>query len=251
MTSMQLYDLHTHSVFSDGDATLEYLVEKATEKGYGLGVSDHIFCDQIDTEAQMERYLDALDRFDVYKGVEANIGTDFTMPDRLWNRLDYCIASVHFLPARDGSILRLSEYFGWRAGHRPDCSLPYNSADAPLLLEESLTLIEQSFSRFRVDILGHGTVTPFYADMNGTQVQIDFENELLNLCKKYDVALEISGLWREPSRRVILSARKKGLKFSFGCDCHRLPEVCNLEYVHGMIEETGICEEELFLPKKR
>lgn len=248
---MKIYDLHTHSVFSDGDATVEYLAERAAEKGYGLGVSDHIFCGQIDTEGQMEHYLDELDRYDVYKGVEANIGTDFSMPDRIWNRLDYCIASLHFLPARDGSMLKLSEYFGWRAGHRQDYNLPYHSEDAKYLLEKNLVLVEQTFSRFRVDILGHGTVTPFYDDLNSTQAQLDFENELLNLCKKFNVALEISGLWKEPSKRVVLSAREKGLKFSFGCDCHRLAEVCNLEYVHRIVEETGICEKELFVPEKR
>jgi histidinol phosphatase-like PHP family hydrolase len=248
---MKLYDLHTHSTFSDGDATLEYLVDKATEKGYRLGVSDHVYCGQIDTEAQMERYLDALDRFDVYKGIEANIGTDFTMPDRILGRLDYCIASVHFLPARDGSVLRLSEYFGWRAGHRPDYNLLYSSDDSQFFLEESLRLMEKSFSRFRVDILGHSTVTPFYMDMDGTQFQIDFENELLSLCKKYNVALEISGLWKEPSKRVIMNARERGIKFSFGSDCHKLAEVCDLEYVCKMIDETGITRDELFIPNKR
>lgn len=248
---MKIYDLHSHSIFSDGDATLEYMAERAAEKGYILGVSDHIYCGHLDTEEQIKRYLDALDSFGLLKGVEANIGTDFTLPDSIMSRLDYCIASVHSLHDREGNIISLSGYFGWRCGHRPDYTRNFKKDDSPFFLEESLRQIENSFSRFPVDILGHSTVTPFYTDMEGTQMQLDFEKELLSLCKKYDVALEISGLWKEPSERVILSARERGIKLSFGCDCHKLSEVCDLEYVHQMIEKTGIEEKDLFIPKKR
>lgn len=247
---MKIYDLHTHSTFSDGDATVEFLVEKASEKGYVLGVSDHIYCGQLDTENEMKRYLDYLDQFDVLKGVEANIGADFTLPDSIMYRIDYCIASVHFVPDRDGSIVHLSQYFGWRCGHRPDYVRTFRNSDSQFLLEESLRQIEKNFSTQRVDILGHGTVTPFYTYMDGTQIQLDFENELLSLCKKYNVALEISGLWKEPSERVILEAKSRDIKFSFGSDCHRLNEVCDLEYVHKMIEKAGIEEKNLFIPKK-
>jgi len=248
---MKIYDLHTHSTLSDGDATVEFLVEKASEKGYILGVSDHIYCGFIDTDKQMKTYFDTLDRFDVLKGVEANIGMDFRLPDSVMYQLDYCIASVHSLPDRHGSIIRLSQYFGWRCGHRPDYVSPYQTSDSEFLLEESLRQIEKSFSTERVDIIGHSTVTPFYTDMDGTQIQLDFENELLSLCKKYNVALEISGLWKEPSERVVLEAKNRDIKFSFGSDCHWLKEVCDLEYVHKMIEKANIEEKNLFIPKKR
>lgn len=248
---MKIFDLHTHTTFSDGDATVEFLVEKASEKGYGLGVSDHIYCGQMDTEEQMKRYFDALDRFDVLKGVEANIGTDFTLPDSVQYRLDYCIASVHCVPDRQGSMIWLSEYFGWRCGHRKEYTQPYKSSDSQFFLEESLRQVEKAFAARRVDILGHSTVTPFYTDMEGTQIQLDFEDELLSLCKKHKVALEISGLWKEPSERVILKAKGMDIKFSFGSDCHRLEEVCDLGYVHDMIEKARIEEADLFIPRKR
>lgn len=248
---MLIYDLHTHSTFSDGDATVEYLANKASEKGYALGVSDHIYCGTLDTEEQMKIYFDTLDRYDVFKGVEANIGTDFALPDSLMSRLDYCIASVHSVSDRDGKLLRLSKYFGWRCGHSDDYVWKSNRSDSEFLLEESLRQINESFSTQRVDILGHCTVTPFYTDLDGTQFQIDFENELLSLCKKYNVALEISGLWKEPSLRVIMKAKENGLKFSFGSDCHWLSEVCDLEYVHEMIEKAHIEDKDLFIPHKR
>jgi len=247
---MKLYDLHTHSNFSDGDATVEYLIEKASEKGYILGVSDHIYCGQIDTKEQMKKYFDTLERFNVLKGVEANIGTDFSLPDKFMYRLDYCIASVHSIPDPQGSVLSLSKYFGWRCGHRNSYESPFKGIDSRYLLEESLRQIEKSFSTQRVDILGHSTVTPFYSDMDGTQYQLEFEDELLSLCKKYNVALEISGLWREPSERVVIKAKSNNIKLSFGSDCHWLQEVCDLRYVHEMIDKVNIEEEDLFIPKK-
>jgi histidinol phosphatase-like PHP family hydrolase len=246
---MKIYDLHTHSVFSDGEADIGFLKEKAAEKGYGLGVADHIYCGQLDTENEMKKYLNALDEYGVLKGVEANIGTDFTLPDRILSRLDYLIASVHSVQDRDGSIIRLSKYFACRAGHIPAYTKTFSSKDSGFLLEESLRQIENSLKRFPVDILGHATVTPFYEDMAGTWVQTRFEDEMLSLCKKHGVALEISGLWKSPSLEVVMKARKLGMKFSFGCDCHKLREVCDLEYALRLIEEAGITENELFMPK--
>ena len=247
---MQLYDLHTHTTFSDGDGTVEYLIERAKEKGYKLGISDHIYCAGLDRNEDIEKYLEYLENYDVLKGAEANIGQDFILPDFLAARLDYCIASVHAVPDENGNLISLSEYFGHRAKHRDQYVKNYNSNLSKEYMKKIIRIVEDTFARERVDIYGHSTVLPFYEELEGTTFLRDWENDILGLCKKYNVALEISGLWKQPSEQMIKKARKIGLKFSFGSDCHKLREACNLSYVEDMIVKTGICMEELFIPSR-
>lgn len=247
---MQIYDLHTHTIFSDGDATVEYLIEKAEEKGYKLGISDHIFCCGMDTIEHIENYLEFLGRYDVLRGVEANMGQDFTLPKPLSNKVDYCIASVHAVPDENGDLIFLNEYFGYKAKHLIDKQYHknYNPDFSEKYMENIIHMVEDTFANQRVDIYGHPTVLPFYEELEGTPFLYDWEVSILRLCKKYDVALEISGLWQEPTESIIIKAREMNIKFSFGSDCHRLNEACNLTYVEKMIKKIGINEDELFIP---
>jgi len=71
--TMKYFDLHTHTVLSDGTKTPKQLLDAAEKKGYGLGISDHIFCCKMLTLRDVEHYLDELDRYNVLHGVEANL----------------------------------------------------------------------------------------------------------------------------------------------------------------------------------
>ena len=43
MIPLNIYDLHTHSLYSDGQATVEYIMERAAQLGYHAGTSDHLY----------------------------------------------------------------------------------------------------------------------------------------------------------------------------------------------------------------
>ncbi|AYO31522.1 MAG: putative hydrolase [Thermoanaerobacteraceae bacterium] len=245
---MKYFDLHTHSIYSDGDASIEELKKMADEKGYGLGISDHIFCPPILETDDIKNYLDILDNYPVLKGVEANIGQDALLPDSILKRLDYVIASVHWLPY-NGSILYLSEYFGYRAGHRDMYVQKYDKRYSENLLEICLKIIEKTFTSTRVDILGHPTVLPFYEDLIGSSFLEHWEDEVINLCIKHNVAIEISGLWKEPGKSFIKKAYNKGAFFSFGSDCHKIEEICDLDYPIKVVKEAGIPFERIYIPE--
>lgn len=245
---MNIYDLHTHSKFSDGQATIEDLISAAHKKSYTLGVSDHLFCCGMDTVKNVETYIENLNHYNVLKGLEANIGEDYTLPEKLSSKIDYIIASVHSVPDIDGNPIILSKYFSHRSGHTSIYNKNYDDSFSRFYLEESYKLVEKTMKTQRFDIYGHCTVTPFYEDLIGTNFLTDWENDILMLCKKYNKAIEISGLWKEPSLSFINRAKDLGLKFSFGSDCHRMNELCNLDYVEEMIAEAGLTESDLFIP---
>ncbi|MDO4573293.1 MAG: hypothetical protein Q4C13_07980, partial [Clostridia bacterium] len=104
--------------------------------------------------------------------------------------------------------------------------------------------------RQRVDILGHATVIPCCDDLNGTKFLLDWENAVLNLCRRSGVALEISGLWNAPNMEMLRRAKAMGLRFSMGSDCHLPGEVGVLDYPERAIAELGLTEADFFVPAR-
>lgn len=101
-------DLHVHSNWSDGAASIEEIVSRAREKGYGyVAVTDHSRSLKIArglSEERLEEQYSHIDRLNVelegirvLKGIEVDIlsggGLDFD--DRVLERADVVVASVH------------------------------------------------------------------------------------------------------------------------------------------------------------
>lgn len=245
---LTVYDLHTHSTYSDGDTSVEYIMERAAQLGYRAGTSDHLFCDGLFTEQDIRGYLDGVCGRGFPVGGEANIGEDFLLSDQDIARFDYLIASVHAVFPEEGP-LRFNRYFAMRYGFR-DSWESYDKSRTYEYLTLAYQHIESHFSRYRTDILGHCGVMPFYDDMPyDSKELIDWENGVVSLCKKYNVALEISSMWKEPYERFLRAAYDGGLLFSFGSDCHTKEAVCELSYSLEMAEKLGLDDSRLFIPK--
>lgn len=106
-------DLHTHTVASDGEDSLEAMVNAAIEKGYSyMGITDHAPSvtnrGKYEVLGIMEKTRYAIDQlneklasedinFKVLYGYEVNILKDKTlgMPDELLEKLDYAIGAIH------------------------------------------------------------------------------------------------------------------------------------------------------------
>lgn len=245
---MNIYDLHTHTTYSDGEATVDYLIARAKELGYGVGISDHLFCDGNDTVEDIVHYLDGVSGRGIPVGGEANIGEDKQLSDALVKRFNYIIASVHAVFPHDGP-LRFNNYFGMRSGFC-DSWEGYDRSRAYEYLSLAYRLMEHHVSRYRTDILGHCCVMPFYDDLdNDSPEVIDWEKDVVALCGKYGVAMEISTMWHEPYERMLRLAKKNGLKFSLGSDCHTLAAVCDLSYSLKMVRLLNLTDGDLFVPK--
>jgi DNA polymerase (family 10) len=102
-------DLHTHTTFSDGENTIEEMVNKAREKGYEyIGISDHApsVVSRGDDEVRrlIEKRREEIDELNkkysdikILFGMEVNILADNSLglPDEMLKMLDYAIASIH------------------------------------------------------------------------------------------------------------------------------------------------------------
>lgn len=246
---MVIYDLHCHSTYSDGSTSVEYLMEAAEKYGYKTGIADHLFCCNNNTPEDIARYLNGVCKLGIPVGGEANIGEDFPMPDSMLKRFDYVVASIHKLFPRNEETLVFNRYFAIRSGF-DEVYEDYDRERAEEYLELAYQQIASHFSRFRTEILGHCGVMPVYDDIPyWSQTIRDWEKSVVALCKKYNVAMEISGMFCQPYERMLRLAKAEGIKFSFASDCHKKEHVGKLDYCYEMIDALNLTEENLFVPK--
>ncbi len=102
-------DLHAHTDWSDGTASIAEMAAAAKERGYEyLAITDHsrrvTVAHGLDAArlsrqiGQIERLNEKLDGFTLLKGVEVDILADgrLDLPDRILSRLDIVVAAVHY-----------------------------------------------------------------------------------------------------------------------------------------------------------
>ncbi len=102
-------DLHVHSDWSDGAASIADMAEAARARGYGyLALTDHSRRVTVAHGLTPERLLRQIDEIDdlnaklrgfrILKGVEVDILVDggLDLPDKILSRLDVVVASIHY-----------------------------------------------------------------------------------------------------------------------------------------------------------
>lgn len=213
-------DLHIHSNWSDGDTSLESMIQAAIKKGYayigitdhssGLGITGGLDKDRVQQQLKEIKELNRkYPNIRILSGMEVDIRANGTLdvPDDILAQLDIVIASIH-------SSMNQNE-------------------------EQMTRRIIDAIENPNVDIIAHPT-----ARLLGERDPIAVDLEMV--CKAADqnnVALEINAM---PSRldlkdTHIYQAREMGVKLVIDTDAHR-PE--HLEYMRfGIgIARRGWCE---------
>lgn len=173
-------DLHVHTDWSDGTASVEKMVEAAMEMGYEyIAVTDHSRSLKIARGLSLERlseqkaFIYALQnkfkKIKIFSGIEADILDDGTLdaPDEVLKELDVVVASVHsgFRQSKDkitGRICRAMEnpyvrILGHATGRLLGKRDPYQvDMDAVIRTAAATgTALEINSSPDRLDINGH------------------------------------------------------------------------------------------------
>jgi DNA polymerase (family 10) len=190
---------HNHTLYSDGSATVEQMVEAARSLGYRyIGISDHsqsafyanglkedrVRTQQAEINAVQKKFPDIR----IFKGIEADILVDGAMdyPDEVLATFDFVIASVH-------SRFNLSE-------------------------EDQTRRICRALANPYVTMLGHATGR-LLLSRDGYRVDL---HKVLDAAAAHNKIVEINA---NPHRldldwRLCGYAKEKGVKFSINPDAH-------------------------------
>lgn len=234
---MMKQNLHTHSLFSDGDNSLEEMALAAISKGFSsLGFSDHSAISGCDDwcmpREKYREYFSECERLkEKYEGkLEIYIGLEMDVLSEMCEYpLDYAIGSCHYV-VKNGKKIPIdytpeelikgaNEYFG---------------GDMLALCEEYYKEVARISEREDLDIVGHlDLVTKFIEVFEGivdvtSQRFIDAEDKaikaLVNAGKIFEINTGAMARGKRsvpyPSKRALKKIAELGGKITVSSDCH-------------------------------
>ncbi|HZC67863.1 MAG TPA: PHP domain-containing protein, partial [Nitrospirales bacterium] len=215
---------HTHTIYSDGSATLEQMVEATRSLGYRyIGISDHsqsafyanglkedrIRAQHAEIAAVQKKFPDVR----IFKGIEADILVDGAMdyPYEVLATFDFVIASVH-------SRFNLSE-------------------------EEQTRRICRALANPYVTMLGHSTGR-LLLSRDGYRVDM---KQVLDAAAAHGKIVEINA---NPHRldldwRLCGYAKEKGVKFSINPDAHSTEGLADVPFGVNVARKGGVTAEDV------
>jgi DNA polymerase (family 10) len=215
--------VHCHTTWSDGRHTIEQMARAAEERGASfLTITDHSaaahYAGGLDVE-RIERQWDEIDSVQekvgikLLRGTEADILADGAIdwPDRILERLDVVIASIHARFHQDEAkmterVLRAMRSPFFKIWGHPMGRLVSSRPPIPLRIEEVLDALAES---------------PGAIEISGDPRRLDMEPRLARM------------------------ARERNIPFVLAVDAHSMPELDNVRYAIGLARRAGIHREEV------
>ena len=217
-------DLHMHSTWSDGKASVEEMARACESRGYRyLAVSDHSPAlamvggltpeKAVDQWEEIDRIQEGLDGITIFKSLEVDILRDgsLDMTDEVLERLDLVLVSVH-------SLMEM---------------------DRVLMTDRVISAIQHP----QVDILAHptgrllGRREPFQLEME----------EVLQAARDLDVAVEINA---NPTRLDLNDvhahrAKELGVKVCISTDAHSVERLDHMSYGVDQAQRAWLSKEDV------
>ena len=242
---MMTNDLHTHTIYSDGNHTPEEMVLSAIEKGLQvIGISDHSYTDFDGTycmkKEKIEEYIEEIenlkvkyrDKIKVLCGVEQDLFAG--MPT---HEFDYVIGSVHYFKLGD-------EYIDVdnSAEKLTDAADKYFGGDIYSLVEEYYRTVGEVAEKTGADIIGHFDLitkfqekTPLFDTKNERYIKA--WQAAVDKLLKADIPFEInygaiSRGYRTlpyPAEDIKEYISKKGGRFILTSDSHHKDTIANFK----------------------
>jgi len=216
--------LHCHTTYSDGRSTLEDMAKAAVAWGAEyLGISDHSasarYAGGLSEEtlriqwAEIQKWNKGSKKLRILKGSEVDILPDGTLdyPDRILEKLDFVVASVHTNFGMD---------------------------------EKAMTQrVVRALRNKHVSILAHPTGR-YLLERDGFRVALE---EVYRVAAEEGVIVEINS---NPHRldldwREVIQAKAKGVRFAVNPDAHHAEGYSDLRYGLGMARKAWLTPDDV------
>ena len=243
-------DWHNHTRdFSDGALSVAEVAARGAELGLRIGVADHALRDnrRLRTPEQLLAYAETLAQYPILRGVEISLGEPED-PDELWlSRLTHVIASLHTVPVGE-QVVNTTHYLNYRAGVLPTLRPPPAGVEPAAYLAAIPPLLEDTFRRWPVTILGHFALVPGLAGRARPEEVSACLDAVAELAVRHGVAVEINGKSRVPDPETARYLAARAVAFAFGSDGHEPAGVGNLDYSWQVWAEMGLPTSRLLAP---
>jgi histidinol phosphatase-like PHP family hydrolase len=244
-------DLHCHTIMSDGDLTLQQVVEVAHRRGVQVGIADHVSSRNprlmVATLQEVREYQDALQDAPVFRSGEFCWCDELwrELPDEVMDRFDYRIGSNHGFWLPDGS----TGSPWWESLPQPWDREPQR------LMEIMVANLCDMVRTMPIHISAHSTLLPPALTALERDVHAwwtgEREDRYVEALRESGVALEISNRYQLPHDRLLVKAREAGVRFSLGSDGHAEHQVAALGWAADTARRVGVTERDLFVPERR
>lgn len=243
-------DLHVHTTMSDGELSLQEVVEVAASLGVRVGIADHVSARNarrfVSTLEGLRDYLDALEAAPVLRGAEFCWcdGLPATIPEELMRRLDYRIGSNHGFALPDGT---------WGSPWWEKLPAPWDQRPQELM-EVMVANLCDLVRTMPVEIIAHSTFMPpalraLENDLHAWWTE-EREDRFVEAVVESGLAMEISNRYRLPHDRLLRKAKQAGARFSLGSDGHRADQIARLDWAVETARRVGITGADLFIPER-
>jgi histidinol phosphatase-like PHP family hydrolase len=231
-------DYHIHL---SEQLSIEQAVNLGKERGVHIGIVEHPGPGyKINTDAELINYIDTLRAHPVRIGLQPVYpGWSKAFSNTLLHQLDYVLMDALTLPKPDG---------GWLAIWQIDTMVD----DAEAFMAQYLQFIEQILTTEPIDIFGWPTFLPVPIARQYTQLWTKPRMQrMIDLAKAKKIAIEINEVAHVPDERLIVLAKRAGLKFTFGTDSRTQQAAAHLYYCYQMAHKCGLTEADMFVPNKK
>ena len=193
----------------------------------------------INTDAELNHYIEALRKYPVRIGLQPVYpGWSKTFSKNLVEQLDYILMDALTLPKPDGGYLAI-----WQIDTMVD--------DEDAFMTRYLQFIEQVLTTEPIDIFGWPTFLPVPIARQYSQLWTRPRiNRILDLAQAKKIAIEINEVAHVPDENFIRSAKRAGLKFTFGTDA-RNQNATHFYYCFQMAQKCALTETDMFVPRKK
>lgn len=229
-------DLHVHL---SGRLSIERAVQVAAERRVKFGIVEHPGHNyQIKTDRDLKRYLDMLEPYPVYRGIQPVYPRwREAFSQELLAKVQYVLMDTQTLPNPDGSY--------WRIWHSNT-----EVADKRQFMDRYMDFNIQLLTTERLDILAAPTFLPVcIAQDYKTLWTPKRVQTIIDLALKHRVAIEISENFHVPSADIVKLAKAAGLKFTFGTNSRTPQAAGRLDYGRKTAKQCRLTAKDMYLPK--